>query len=482
MTVTRPKSAETLAKGTFFGLVADALILPTGIVSAALLTRTLGVELYGLIGVVVAASSTVAWIIASIFGMRSGVKIVSDAEDPIAAASTLLRLNILAGGTAAVIFAVAAPITASLLGQPDTVTALRLAAVEILLMPIARSHRDALVATHSYTHSGLAGGVFHLARLVSIVIFLAFGFGIETVMCAMIAARIAEIMWCRQKLPIPFFKSYDLRTKGNLAAVAPAFIYSLSLRLFSSADILLLSAFGAATVVLSHYTAAQTLAQIPGMVNAIVAPGLIASLARSRREGNLALNRVIEDDTLLFAAVVSSFLLVVAGAAPGLFFVTFGGDFVGASVLFAWLIVGGIGAFLIGLASAFMIDLKRTGDILYVAIPMLVLGGLAWVLIIPVYGAVGAARVYAFGTVLGAIAAFALIPHLRIRAFQLLPPAILCGVAGGIVANGLAQQGLWGIDFLAGTCVTTLLLWVSGVADLRTFNRMIFSIWRRGAL
>ena len=185
----RTQRSDTLARGTAFGILAEAIVLPTGLVSAAILTRSLGLELYGLIGVVMAAVGPVSWLLSSVLGLRSGVKIIAASDDPIAASSGLLRLNLLIGVVGALIFAGAAPILAEVLGQPAIVLALQLGAAELLLLPVARSHRDSLIATGAYSRAGIAAAVFNVVRLGGVILFILMGLGIEAVMCAIILGR-----------------------------------------------------------------------------------------------------------------------------------------------------------------------------------------------------------------------------------------------------------------------------------------------------
>jgi|GEM_PF-3786181 len=82
-----------LVRGTAIGLFTEALALPIGLISAAFLTRRLGVEEYGLLGVVLSTVVLIAWIAMSILAGPTTVRLVSGAGMPMDMAGQLIRLN-----------------------------------------------------------------------------------------------------------------------------------------------------------------------------------------------------------------------------------------------------------------------------------------------------------------------------------------------------------------------------------------------------
>jgi len=95
------------AMGTIHGFLAQALMVPTGLLTAAFLTRKLGPELYGLLTV---SAGIVLWIEMSVTWMfsRTTVKFVAEAEDwravtfAVAAAAEMgvkLETELVRGGT-----------------------------------------------------------------------------------------------------------------------------------------------------------------------------------------------------------------------------------------------------------------------------------------------------------------------------------------------------------------------------------------------
>ena len=463
--MTQGRSKDTLTRGTALGLLSEAMILPTGIVSAAVLTRSLGPDGYGLIGVVMAAISPVAWLITSVLGLRSSVKIVGDANNPLEAASALLRANLILGSIGAVLFAFAAPWIAAALGHPGITLALILGSFEILLMPVARSHRDALVGVRSYSNAGIAGGVFHVARLATIILLLLLGVGIETVVCAHIVGRLGEILWCRAHVPVPLLLKFKLATPATARIVGPTFANAVCLRIADSVDLLLLSALGAGTTVLGHYSAAVMLTQIPRMLNLIVGPGLIVAISSALRAGDTALAAAIREDASRLVAAVLACLLVGAGAAPTVLTVLFGAPFEAGTGILRLLLIGGAGIIVFGITTAEFVAENRPWAPVAISLPMVMLNVALLFVLVPRFGAEGAALATSVAFVASGVASVCLMAEGKGRRVRHLSAGIIAGLAGGGIATGLAAAAFPVLDLATGSLVALLVLSATGVVD-----------------
>lgn len=466
-------SKDSLTRGTALGLLSEAMILPTGIVSAAILTRTLGLDLYGLIGVTMAAVSPIAWFLTSIFGMRSSVKIVADASDPLAAASALLRMNLFIGALGGATFFLSAPLIATWLGQPSIVTALRIGALEILLMPLARAHRDALLGTMRYGSAGLAGGVFHVARLAVVIVLLVAGVGIETVVWAHVIGRLAEIWWCRRSLAIPLGLHFRLASKAIARLVAPSFLNAMCLRIIDALDILVLSALGAASTVLGHYSAALMLAQLPRMLNVVVAPGLIVALSKATAARDIGLLTAIREDASRLIASVAALLLVAAGAAPTILLILFGVDFVGGATILSLLLIGGIGIVVFSICSSEYVAVNKAWIPVTVSFPALCVHVALLYLLVPRFGALGAATSTAVTFTAAGITLLVLSRQqigIRIRH---LAVGLVAGALGGGIAALLAAQGVIIVDGITGALIAAGVLFAGGVLDRGIVTRFL---------
>ncbi|MEM8623553.1 MAG: oligosaccharide flippase family protein [Pseudomonadota bacterium] len=472
----RRRTADSLERGSMVGLLAEVLVLPTGLLTAAVLTRALGIEEYGFIGLVIAASMPIAWLVTGILGFRAGVRLIADAPDPVAAASGILRANLVIGGVAAVIFALSAPMIARVLGHPEVALALVLASAEIVLLPVSRVHRDALTATRRFSHAALAGGVFHVARLVGIVALVLSGLGVEAVICALSLARCAEILWCRTRLPIPLTRSSGLSMVRLFGFAWPLFLNEFSNRVINASQMLMLGVLGAGTTALSHFSASQVVGHMPALMIGVIVPGVVAEIAAGRSRQDPAAIAEASGFAWRFVGVIAAGLLVVAGGAEALMSVLFGAAFAPGGAVLSFVLVGGVGALCFGVTAGFLVAVDRPKGPLMISGPAMLLTLMLLPTAIETLGVVGSAAVGCAARTAMGIASLIVARRLGFDGVWILVRALLAGVVGGLIAD---QTGIFGppvVEILVGGTVSLGLLFLFGVIDRRTRERLITAV------
>lgn len=468
-------SSETprhgLALGAAIGLIGEGLALPVGVISAAFLTRKLGLIDYGLLGVVFAAVAPIAWVTASVFGGRAAVRLISTAEGPpLDTAAALIRLNVWIGLAGWAAFCVAAPALASALARPGLAPLLMFAGAEILLFPIARAHRDTLTALGRYSGAGAAAAIQNITRLVLVLALVMAGFGVEGVVVALIVARITEIAWSRSLAAPPLRGPRRLRHERLGAVATTSFVYALCLQFFNRIDILLLTALGAVPATISEFAAAQGLASAPGLFAMVVSSMMIAAITRAEAVGTEDEGRRLRGYCDQVAAVAAGATVALAGAAPSLSRILFGAKFEGAAPLLTLLLLGGAGSIVLSLCTAQLIVSNRYRTLLAVGATMLTSAIVGHLLSIPVWGASGAAATTATVSGLAALAASLSVPGSRSVRLARLAKALACGLAGFGVARlvaGLGAPLLDAVGAAAAAAALMYLLRVVSLADIR---------------
>ncbi len=126
-----------MMKGTIRVFLGEALLLPTGLLTAAFLTRKLAPEGYGLFTVAATMVAWVEWSISATFS-RATFKLIGEADDwrPIGAA--VARLHLVLGGVTAVTLWLCADLIASLFKAPALGSYLRLFAIDIPIFSLAK--------------------------------------------------------------------------------------------------------------------------------------------------------------------------------------------------------------------------------------------------------------------------------------------------------------------------------------------------------
>ena len=192
---------EMLA-GTLRVFLADMLILPSGVLTTAYLTRRLGPEGYGLFILAATVVTWVEWSVVALFS-RTTIKFVSEARDwrPVGAAVVWLHLMISAAAML-LVTALAGPI-AAILHEPHLVNYLRLFSLDIPLFSLAQAHRNILVGLGGFRERALASAGRWVTRLLAIVLLVHLGFSIPGAIVGSIAASFVELI-IAQNLRSPF--------------------------------------------------------------------------------------------------------------------------------------------------------------------------------------------------------------------------------------------------------------------------------------
>ncbi len=124
-------------RGTLRVFLAESLMFPTGLVTAAFLTRRLGPSGYGLFTLAALIVSWLEWSISSLFA-RATLKFVGESDDWRPIGATVARLHLWAGaGVAAMLCAVSYPI-AQAMHQPRLAWYLILLSLDIPLFSLAQ--------------------------------------------------------------------------------------------------------------------------------------------------------------------------------------------------------------------------------------------------------------------------------------------------------------------------------------------------------
>lgn len=467
-----------LARGTAIGVAAESLVLPVGLVIAALLTRSLGAGPFGQLSLVFALIAPVSWTAATVFAGRAAITLVSQAADWRSMAALLLRANVRVGVLAAAAFALLAPLVAAALGDSGLTPYLWIGTAEIVLLPAVRLHRDVLIARGQLVWPAAATASYHAARLVLIVAAVAAGLGTGGVLVANAAARLAELAACRLRLRIPLRGTPAHGLAPFRAVLGNLFVYALSLQIFNRLDLVMLAVLRAPADALGHFGAAQSLAMAPGLVAMVLSPMLIAALRQAHdtgpKESVAALRRGATNTVLALWALIAP----VAAGADSVVVALFGAGFAPAGLLFAWLATGAGGAMLLSVLMAQEIADGHYRRPLVVMVPMVLLAFTLHMVLIPRWGAAGAAASTATSAVLAGLGAAAIAGRERIVMMAGgVARAALAGALGA-VATRLASDAGWPflLDVVAGLAVSAAAVFAVGLVRVAAVRALLASL------
>jgi len=398
--------------------VAEALALPTGLITAAFLARRFGPDGYGVFTLTMAIVAWLEWTLTSLFA-RAAVKLVADAKDWRPAGAVVLRTYGASGVLGFALLWVAAGPLAALMHEPSLAGHLRVLALDVPLFALSQAHQQLLVGTGQYARRATVAAFRWTARMVFVLALVGAGLSIDGALAGIVAASAVELLAARRCVRPTLAGATGVAARTMWTYALPLVAAALSLRLFDKLDLFALKALGASAALAGVYGAAQNLTVIPNLVALSVTTLLLSTLSRALRLADDDGARTLATNALRGVVLLFPFAGVAAGAATGIATLIYGRAFAATGPLLAVLLFAALAVVMISVASAILTAGGRPHWAMFVAVPVapLALGGLVFV--IPRYSATGAAVVTLIVAAIGALAALVAVQ----RAWQVWPPA-----------------------------------------------------------
>lgn len=445
-----PTLAATLpvsnpGRGTWTGVVrvflAEALVVPTGLLTAAFLTRSLGPGPYGRLMLALAIVAWVEWGVASVLA-RAAIKLVSEADDWRPVGSAMVRANLLLGAVAGLTLWLAAGPLAALLGEPELSWLLRVLALDVPLFSLAQAHRNVLTGLGGFAGRAISGAGRFVTRLLLVLTLVGVGLSVTGAALAFVGASLVELLICRAYVRPPLVGAVPVSWKPLLAVAAPLFLMGIGLRLFERLDIVMLKVLGGTAEEAGYYGAAQNMAMLPALVALSLSPVLLSNLGRLLRSGDDASARILAGDALRAVLLIMPSVAAVAACAPEIIETIFGVRFAPAATPLTLLLLGSWAMLIVSVASTLLIAANRANLALALSAPLVPLALAGHPAAIPRWGLAGAAIVTLAGGALGALA-------------QLVAVDRLWGVRPTIRTTGRAVLAALAVVTLAGLSPAT---------------------------
>ena len=400
-----------MVKGTIRVFLAESLLLPTGLVTAAFLTRKLAPEGYGLFAVASILIAWIEWTISAIFS-RAAFKLIGAADDwkPIGAAIT--RLYLILGAAAALVLWLCAGAIAVMLKAPALAGYLRLFAIDIPIFCTAQAHRTILVGIGGFRQRANVTAVRWIARLVFIVIFVQMGLSIPGVIVGSISASLAELACCRLYVQPALFGRINFPIRPLLEYAVPLLLFAVSMRLLDKLDLFMLQGLRGNAAEAGIYGAAQNLTLLASLFALSFSPLLLSTLSRMLSAGQNDLARRTGRDALRVVIGLLPFATMTSGAAQEIAVSVFGERFRPAAAPLALLIIGSVGFVAISVATAILTAEGRPRQTVLLAAPLVVASFAGNLWLIPKMGPFGAALVTTLVGAIGGLAATLAVQHL----------------------------------------------------------------------
>ena len=435
-TATR-RAGRALLGGTASIFVAEALLIPTGIATAAFLSRRFGPEGYGLLTL---ASVVVVWLESNVATAlsRPAIKVVGDAAGewrPVGTA--VFRLYTLVGCALGFVVWALSSTLAALLDEPLLGNYLRLLALDVPLFCMAQAHRNIIVGMGRFRARAVVSGARWCARLVLVVIFVSLSGSLVGAIWASICASLVELIVCRLYVR-PRLSQSDAYPVRRLCGYAlPLVASALCMSLYSRLDLLMLKALGGTTAETGIYGVAQNLSLLPTLFSYSFAPVLLSTLGRTLREGEETAAREMGRQAMRAVLLLLPVAAITAGVAPDVVALIFGREFLPAAPLLSLLILSSLALTMIAVTTSIMTVAGKPKWTFQLAWPLLLGAAAGHYLLIPRAGALGAALVT---TILASLSGLLTI-GLVYRLWRIAPPTrtLLVSVAVSLCAYALTS-------------------------------------------
>jgi O-antigen/teichoic acid export membrane protein len=428
--------------GTARIFAADLLLLPTGIITAAYLSRTLGPGGYGLYSLAAAIVIWVEWTISSVFA-RATFKLVAEADDWRPIGATVNWAHLVSGIVAALVLAASAGPMSSALGIPALAHPLRLFSLDVPIACVATAHRNLLVGVGRYGMRAMASVARQLARMTLIIALVWHGWSVDGVIIGVILSSAIELLVARIAVRPSWRHDAEFPLRRLTDVALPLLVYAASIRLLDKLDILALQRLGGSVAEVGVYAAAQNLAIAPGLFAAALSSLLLSMLGRLRHGDQHDRARELARGALRTVVLLIPFAALVAGGAASLVHVVFGDAFTDATPLVGLLIFAAMGMLMLAVTSAILVAGGRSHVAVWTVTPLVVASTAGYVIAIPRFGAAGAALITTAVSLVGA-AGSVLAVH---RMWRVSPPALsvmrslVVSVVVFAAARALVQNG-----------------------------------------
>jgi O-antigen/teichoic acid export membrane protein len=438
--VTAPGTSATreVFRGSTRVFVAEALALPTGLITAAFLARQFHPDGYGLFTLTMAIVAWLEWTLASLFA-RAAVKVVADAPDWRPAGSVVLRTYAAGGVVGFGALWIAAGPLAALMHEPTLARHLRVLALDVPLFMLAQAHQQVLVGTGQYARRAGIAAVRWVSRMAFVLVLVAAGLSIDGALAAVVVASFVELAAARRVVRPSFRGASPAATRTMWTFALPLVAAALSLRLFDKLDLFVLKSLGASAAVAGVYGAAQNLTIIPNLVTLSLTTLLLSTLSRALRALDHDGAKALARNALRGALLMFPFAGVAAGASTGIATFIYGDAFSATGPLLAVLLFAALAVVMISVASAILTAGGRPGWAMLAAVPVAPLALVGHLAVIPRFGAMGAAAVTLIVAVIGALIAVATVR----RAWRLWPPIASAARAGAVTVAVAVLGDAW---------------------------------------
>jgi PST family polysaccharide transporter len=453
MTTTTSNSSDTrrLFSSAAKLFVGSFVSLPTGIITAAILSRSLGPNLYGSFAV---ATGIIVWIelvVSQVF-TRPTIKFVAETDEWESVAGQQAWGQFLVSLSVTAIVFLSAPMLESTLNSPNLGTYLRLFSLEIPLHALSTHQGATLVGRSMSGRRGFAAAARWITRMMFIFVLVSvLGWSIEGAILANIASTAVEAViarWAIRHAPLFRFKFSGMHFGGYFV---PLTLNAIGLELFRRFDLMIVEAYHPNGADSGYYGAAQALTFSITLIGMAITPSLLASISRLLQQDKADDAKTLVSLVYRLMICMLPFVFIIIGARFEIIRLIYGDDFLPAGAILAALALSSLGIVVLGQSIATLIADGKPNWVFAINLPLAPLALIALFILVPIGGTLVAAITTASLAWTSAIVMMIAVHRNWEMAFPaktLIRTAILCIISYSLTSL-LVVEGLLLIPMLA---------------------------------
>lgn len=334
-------ATRDIGRATVAVFLAEGVALPAGLLLAAMLSRSLGVDGYGSYGLAASIVVGIEFLISAAYN-RISIQLLSDVRDGSTYVPAVLRHYFFTALLALAGILLLANAIETLLSAPGLARALQWLSLDLPLFALAQAQRSILTANGQYSGRAAAIAVRWCGRVGITWLLLRSGFGLAGALWAWPLASIAELVAMR-RLPLRELWRRGAPQRWIWREGWSPFLFAAGQRLMERMDLLMLEAYGAAGFTAGIYVAAQNLAILPGLFGASLSPVLLAAMTHEHIAGRSEASRQAGDSALRATISLWPVAAIFHVCGRDLARFLFGEPFGPAGGLLGWLVAGSVG-------------------------------------------------------------------------------------------------------------------------------------------
>jgi len=391
MTNTSKKTSSVMGKGILYLTSSKIIFAVSAFLMHIGLARILGVEDYGVYGVIMAFLG----ITYTLFQPGVQTSVIKFAAEDISRVSLVLKagvkLQLILSVTLTLLIFATAPLIAFFLKDDSLISYIRLASLVIIPAALDTVYLASLNGIRFFGKQAISV-IFHsLTKLFLVFIIIFLGFRVKGVLAGMIASTIIGMIISRSFCK---FKNQggEFGIKKLLIFTTPVLLYVFCVTSIASLDLLFVKSILNSNKEAGLYTSAANISKLPFILFSSFQAVLLPSVSRAFSMNNMELFKKYINQTLRYLLLLMLPIVTILSATAGTVLeIFYSSKYSGAESALSILLFGGAFSIILSVLASVIIGCGRPKVSLFFALILFPMDIILNLILIPIYGLSGAA-------------------------------------------------------------------------------------------